>query len=156
MLGLALSQTPSIPMGSIKKVRMYPLDFEEFYWANGVGNLVVKTMKENFKQKQSLNESIHQTIMKLFRLYLLIGGMSAAVNSYLEKYNIQLVRKIQNEIHEYYTIDASNYEKDAKTKLKIRRIYDLIPSNMENKKKRLRANKIENRQAKLIRIPRGI
>lgn len=85
-------------------------------------------------------------MMDLFRKYLLVGGLPDAVNSYLNDHNIQLVRDIQSEIHDYYAADASKY--DEEKKLKIRRIYDLIPSNMENKKKRVVAQNIENKRGK--------
>lgn len=68
------------------------------------------------------------------------------MNSYLNDHNIQLVRDIQSEIHDYYSADASKY--DEEKKLKIRRIYDIIPSNMENKKKRVVAQNIENKRGK--------
>lgn len=84
--------------------------------------------------------------MDLFRKFLLVGGMPDAVNVYLETRNIQRVREIQSEIHDYYAVDASKY--DEARKLKIRRIYDLIPSNMENKKKRVVAQNIENIRGK--------
>lgn len=82
----------------------------------------------------------------MFRKYLLVGGLPDAVNAYLETKNIQVVRDIQSEIHDYYAADASKY--DEKKKLKIRRIYELIPSNMENKKKRVVAQSIENKKGK--------
>lgn len=84
--------------------------------------------------------------MDLFRKYLLVGGLPDAINSYLSEKNIQSVREIQSEIHDYYAADASKY--DEENKLKIRRIYDLIPSNMENKKKRVVAQNIENKKGK--------
>ena len=84
--------------------------------------------------------------MDLFKKYLLIGGMPDAVNAYLSEKNIRTVREIQEEIREYYAIDCSKY--DAARKLKIRRIYDLIPSNMENKKKRVVAQSIEEKKGK--------
>lgn len=77
---------------------------------------------------------------------MLVGGLPDAVNTYLETKNIQAVRDIQNEIHDYYAADASKY--DDEMKLKIRRIYDLIPSNMENKKKRIVVQSIENKRGK--------
>ena len=89
LLGVTLSETSSIPMGSIRKVRMFPLDY-----------------------------------MDLFQKYLLVGGLPDAVNSYLENHNIQLVREILQEIHDYYAADALKYE--AEKKLKIRRIYDIM------------------------------
>ena len=89
---------------------------------------------------------MHNRMMDLFRKYLLVGGLPDAVNSYISERNIQSVREIQSEIHEYYAADASKY--DDENKLKIRRVYDLIPSNMENKKKRIVAKNIENKSGK--------
>lgn len=146
LLGVTLSETTSIPMGSIRKVRMFPLDFEEFLYANGMNEIVVASIKSKFERFEALEESVHNKIMDLFRKYLLIGGMPDAVNSYLADKNIALVREIQNEIHEYYAADASKY--DGERKLNIRRIYDLIPSNMESKKKRVVAQDIENKRGK--------
>ena len=146
LLGVTLSQTTSIPMGSIRKIRMFPLDFEEFLYANGMNEVVVSSMRKKFGQLESLDEAMHDKIMDLFRKYLLVGGMPDAVNAYLAEKNIHLVREIQNEIHDYYAADASKY--DEEKKLKIRRIYDLIPSNMENKKKRVVAQDIENKRGK--------
>lgn len=149
LLGVTLSQTTSIPMGSIRKIRMFPLDFEEFLYANGINELVINSLRASFESNTSLNDSSHAKIMDLFKKYLLIGGMPDAVNAYLSEKNIRTVREIQEEIREYYAIDCSKY--DAARKLKIRRIYDLIPSNMENKKKRVVAQSIEEKKEKPFR-----
>lgn len=146
LLGVTLSQTTSIPMGSIRKVRMFPLDFEEFLYANGMSRMAVSTMRKKFEKREALDEATHNKMMDFFRKYLLVGGLPDAVNSYLSDHNIQLVREIQREIHDYYAADASKY--DEEKKLKIRRIYDLIPSNMENKKKRVVAKRIEGKKGK--------
>jgi predicted AAA+ superfamily ATPase len=146
LLGVTLSQTTSIPMGSIRKVRMFPLDFEEFLYANGMSRMAVSAMRKKFEKREALDEATHNKMMDFFRKYLLVGGLPDAVNSYLSDHNIQLVREIQREIHDYYAADASKY--DEEKKLKIRRIYDLIPSNMENKKKRVMAKRIEGKKGK--------
>ena len=146
LLGVTLSQTTSIPMGSIRKVRMFPLDFEEFLYANGMSRMAVSAMRKKFEKREALDEATHNKMMDFFRKYLLVGGLPDAVNSYLSDHNIQLVREIQREIHDYYATDASKY--DEEKKLKIRRIYDLIPSNMENKKKRVVAKRIEGKKGK--------
>lgn len=146
LLGVTLADTPSIPMGSIRKVRMYPLDFEEFLYANGMNEVVVNAMRKKFERLEALEEPMHNKIMDLFRKYLLVGGLPDAVNVYLDQKNIQAVREVQREIHDYYAADASKY--DDEKKLMIRRVYDLIPSNMENKKKRVIAQKIENKRGK--------
>ncbi|MGI5873951.1 MAG: ATP-binding protein [Bacillota bacterium] len=146
LLGVTLSETSSIPMGSIRKMRMFPLDFEEFLYAVGVNRIAVAAMRKKFERLEPLDEAAHEKMMDLFRKYLLVGGMPDAVNAYLEEKNIQSVREVQAEIHAYYGADASKY--DTEKKLKIRRIYDLIPSNMENKKKRVVAKHIENKKGK--------
>lgn len=146
LLGVTLSQTTSIPMGSIRKIRMFPLDFEEFLYANGMNDIVISSLQKKFERLEALDEPMHNKMMDLFRKYLLVGGLPDAVNSYLAEKNIQSVRDIQKEIHDYYAADASKY--DEANKLKIRRVYDLIPSNMENKKKRVVAQSIENKKGK--------
>ena len=146
LLGVTLAQTTSIPMGSIRKVRMYPLDLEEFLLANGLNEAAIAALRTKFQARQALDEAMHNKMMDLFRKYLLVGGLPDAVNAFLQSRNIQRVREVQREIHDYYAADASKY--DAGRKLKIRRIYDLIPSNMENKKKRVVAQQIEDKRGK--------
>lgn len=146
LLGVTLAQTTSIPMGSIRMVRMFPLDFEEFLYANGMNALVVGSLRKKYERQESLDEATHAKVLDMFRKYLLVGGMPDAVNAFVTEKNIQLVRQIQSEIYAYYAADASKY--DDGRKLKIRRIYDLIPSNLENKKKRVVAQSIENKRGK--------
>lgn len=144
LLGVTLANTTSIPMGSIRKIRMFPLDFEEFLIANGVNEIAINTMKTKFENLEPLEESFHKRILDLFRRYLLVGGLPDAVNTYLNTHNIQLVRDLQSEIQEYYTADATKYDKEHK--LHISLIYNLIPSTLENKKKRLIVQDIENKK----------
>ena len=146
LLGVALGQTNSIPIGSIQTLRMYPLDFEEWLYANGVGEDVIFKMKDSFINHVSLSESLHNKMMDLFKKYLIVGGMPDAINSYLETKNIWQIRNIQEDIHNYYSIDASKY--DENRKLKIRRIYEMVPSNLENKKKRVVVKDIEDKKGK--------
>ncbi len=146
LLGVTLSKTTSIPIGSIDVIKMYPLDFEEFLIANGFNNLAINTLKNKFDNLESLDENTHNKVLDLFKKYLLIGGLPDAVNCFIEKKNIVEVRKIQEDIRQYYGDDASKYDKE--NKLKIKRIYDLIPSNLENKKKRVVVKEIENIKGK--------
>lgn len=146
LLGVTLSTTTSIPMGSIYSLRMFPLDFEEFLYANGFNQIAVSSLRTKFKNLESLDEATHNKLMDLFKKFLLVGGLPDAVNAYLNTRNIQEVRHIQSEIHDYYAADASKY--DDEHKLKIRRIYDMIPSNMESKKKRIIVKDIENIRGK--------
>lgn len=146
LLGVTLAKTTSIPIGSIDVVNMHPLDFEEFLLANGFNSFTISSLKSKFENKESLDEASHNRILDLFKRYLLIGGLPDAVNSYIEKKNIVEVRKIQSDVYEYYGDDASKYDKEHK--LKIKRIYDLIPSYLENKKKRIVVKDIEGKTGK--------
>ncbi len=145
-LGVALSQTMSVPLGSVVIEQMYPLDFEEFLWATGVSEEWISHIRQSYEQEQTLDESTHNLLLKRFQYYLLVGGLPDAINWYLEDRNMTRVRAIHRDIHELYRIDASQY--DSEHKLKIRRIYDLIPSNLENKKKRIIYKHIENKTGK--------
>ena len=146
LLGVALMQTPSIPIGSIETLEMYPLDFEEFLIANGFNNEVLAYMREQFEQRLALNDALHGRVMALFREYLLTGGLPDAVNSFLADRNIVKVRHIQAEIYKYYKADAARY--DLENRLKIQKVFDLIPSCLENKKKRIIVKDIEGKAGK--------
>ena len=145
-LGVALAQTPSVPLGSVEIRQMYPLDFEEFLWATNASKEWISDIKEHYENEESLDESTHNLLLKRFQYYLLVGGLPDAINRYLEDRNLSRVRQVHKDIHELYRIDASQYDKEHK--LKIRRIYDLIPSNLENKKKRIVYQQIENKKGK--------
>lgn len=147
LLGVTLSNTSSIPLGSIQIKHMYPIDFEEFLIANGVGNLVLETMKKCFDELKPLPDVIHSKILDLFKKYLIVGGFPDAVKIFIEHQNIMSIRQIHQDIHTLYGIDVSKYEK-THTKLKIQRIYNMIPSNLENKKKRVIVSDIEGKKGK--------
>ncbi len=143
MLGITLRSTTSIPVGSIIRKEMYQLDFEEFLIANGFGQEAFDTLRAKFANRESLDPELHQHIMDLFRRYLLVGGMPDAVNEYLNSHNIVKVREIQNAIQILYADDASKYESNSGRHLLIRRIYGMIPSQMEHKKKRIVIKEIQ-------------
>lgn len=145
-LGIALYETPSVPIGSVAIERMYPLDFEEFLWAMGVGEEAIAAWKESYIHHQSLNENIHEYLLKQFQLYLLVGGLPEAVNKFVETRNMRAVRGIHKDIYELYRTDASQY--DTERKLMIRSIYDMIPSQLENHKKRIVYQNIEGKKGK--------
>lgn len=146
LLGVTMNKTLSKPGGRILKKKMYPLDFEEFLWANGVGTEVISYMREQYRKEESIDESLHRKFLDLFKKYLLVGGLPDAVNTFIETSNIVAVRAVHDEIFGLYKEDASQYDSD--NSLKIRRIYEMIPSNMENKKKRLHYQDIEEKKGK--------
>ena len=145
-LGVALSETPSVPLGSVTIKQMYPLDFEEFLWATGIGKEWIESIRQKYLAKEALDENTHNILLKRFQYYLLVGGLPEAVNLYLDDRNMVRVRQAHRDIHDLYRIDASQY--DVEHKLMIRRIYDLLPSNLENKKKRIVYKNIEGKKGK--------
>lgn len=146
LLGITLNKTTSIPLGSILIKKMYPLDFEEFIIANGFGNYAIEAIRNKFLANESLDEGMHNRMMSLFKNYLLVGGMPQAVNTFIATNNIMKVREVHTSIHELYGIDAAKYDKE--NRLKIQRIYSLIPSFLENKKKRIVIKDIEDIKGK--------
>ncbi len=148
LLGVTLKKTVSIPIGSVEIKRMFPLDFEEFLLANGFNEFAIEGLREKFKSSESLDEGMHSKVMGLFKKYLLIGGMPDAVNSFISEQNIVKVRRIHENIQNLYADDASKYENDNNKRLKIRKIYETIPSVMAHKKKRMVFKDIENKKGK--------
>lgn len=148
LLGVTLKNTQSVPMGSLDIQHMYPMDFEEFLYANGVGEFAIDSMKESFHKQEALSEAMHNKLMDLFKKYLLVGGLPKAVEIFVASRNVVEFRSIQKEIHDLYGVDATKYEEEHDKKLKIRRIFDMIPSNLENKKKRVVIKDIEDKKWK--------
>ena len=145
-LGIALAETTSVPMGSVAIETMYQLDFEEFLWANGAGQEAIEGMRDLFEKRQPLPEGLHRYILQQFQYYLLVGGLPDAVNHFVESHNMREVRDIHRDIHELYRTDTSQY--DEERKLMIRRIYDMVPSQLENRKKRIVYQNIEDKKGK--------
>lgn len=148
LLGVTLKSTQSVPIGSLDIEHMYPMDFEEFLYANGVGEVAIEAMRESFHKQEALPDAMHDKMMDFFRKYLLVGGLPKAVETFVESRNIVEFRSIQKEAHDLYGIDASKYEEEHNRKLKIRRIFDMVPSNLENKKKRVIIKNIEDKSWK--------
>ena len=146
LLGIALRNTVSIPVGSIIRKQMYQLDFEEWLIAEGWGKEALDYVRDCYKRQVSLSEAQHNNLLGEFRKYLLVGGLPDVVNTYKETHNIVKVREVQESIRDLYKEDASKYEKESGRKLLVRRIYDMIVSQMENKKKRIVAKDIRNKK----------
>lgn len=142
LLGVTLKHV-FIPMGSIDEVKMYPMDFEEFLWANNVKKDVIDYLHQCFLNNKQVEESIHRYILSLFKDYLICGGLPDPVKEYVLNRNVFKMRKTQSLIFEYYKDDCSKYDKEKQ--LKIAKVYQLLMSNMANKVKRIVFKKIENK-----------
>lgn len=148
LLGVTLRRTQSVPMGSLDVEHMYPMDFEEFLIANNVGAMAIDVMRESFRKNEGLSGAMHNKMMDLFKKYLIVGGLPKAVSTFVESRNIMEIRSVQNEVYELYEVDCTKYEEEHNRRLKIRRIYEMVPSNLENKKKRVVIKDIENKSWK--------
>lgn len=146
LLGVTLRTTSSIPLGSIIIRQMYPLDFEEFLIANGVGGVLLDALHDNFARRSPMPEAVHGKLLDLFRKYLIVGGLPDAVNEFVVTKNVQRIRQVQDSVRRLYGVDAARY--DDHGRLRIQRIYDMIVSNMENRKKRVVAKDIDGRTGK--------
>ena len=128
-------KTASVPVGYEKIIDMYPLDFEEFLWANGISDLIISEIKKHFREESPVPEGLHVPMNDLFRKYAVVGGMPEAVNTFLQTGNINDVYDIQKNIIEEYEDDMVKYASDA-DKARIRECFESIPRQLakENKK----------------------
>ena len=140
LLGVELKDIRSIPVGYLQIMEMYPMDFEEFCVANQVGTHIIETLRECFEKGRPIDGLVHEKMLELFRLYLIIGGMPAVVQKYIDTNNLQHVTEIQKQIIAQYKKDIAKY--DPENKLYLEDIFNLIPSELNNKNKRFIMKKL--------------
>ena len=134
LLGVELNDLRSEPVGYMGVTEMHPLDFEEFILALGVNSDIIDRLRHHWETKTAVDGFIHNRIMELFRLYLIVGGMPAAVAKYIDSNNLQSVMTVQRDIINLYKRDIAQY--DPVNKLKIEEIFELIPPELNAKNKR--------------------
>lgn len=134
LLGVELKNLRSAPVGYMAVKDMYPLDLEEFALALGINENVLDVLKKNFDEATAVDDFIHEKMMEVFRLYLIVGGMPAAVEKYLTTNNLQDVMAEQQSIIRLYKQDIAKY--DPNRKLYIGEIFDRIPAELDAKNKR--------------------
>ena len=125
----------SVPVGYETLVEMYPLDFEEFLWANGIGTNVIETVRTCFKNETVVPEGIHKAMMELLYRYIIVGGLPEVVNCYLDTKNVELIYEKQRTLIAEYEEDMVKYAEDS-DKPNIRECFESIPRQLakENKK----------------------
>ena len=134
LLGVELKDIRSVPVGYMGVKKMFPLDFEEFITCVGINENVISMLKDAWTKRIPVDGFIHNKMMELFRLYLIVGGMPAAVSKYLESNNLRDVLAVQQEIIQLYKKDIAKYDTD--NKLYIEEIFNLIPPELNAKNKR--------------------
>ena len=134
LLGIELDNLRSVPVGYMDEIEMYPIDLLEFFEAIGIGHDVITHLKECFEKKCPVDDFIHLRMLEVIRLYLIVGGMPAVVQKYLDTNNLRSVYEEQRGIIRTYKRDITQYEHNRK--LQIEEIFDLIPSELNAKNKR--------------------
>ena len=134
LLGVELNDLRSVPVGYLAEKEMHPLDFEEFSKAVGMSDEVMDHLRSCYENHLPVDHVIHEKMLELLRLYLVVGGMPAVVNKYLETNNLQMVRQEQENIINLYRKDIAKY--DPNNRLYIKDIFDMIPSELNAKNKR--------------------
>ena len=137
LLGIELVNLKSAPVGYLQTLKMFPLDFEEFLQIFNVEEKVLERLRSSFISKTPVDEVLHQKIMEIFHLYLIIGGMPAAVEQYRKTENIDNVIEEHRAIIEQYKLDFTQYEEENR-KLLLTQIYELIPAELNEKNKRFK------------------
>ena len=135
LLGVEIVNLKSAPVGYLQTLTMYPLDFEEFLQLFNVNEAVMNALRTAFNEKTPVDEVVHRKLMEIFSLYLIIGGMPAAVEKYRESGNIDEVMEEHRSVIEQYKLDFTQYEQENR-RLLITRIYELIPAELNEKNKR--------------------
>lgn len=149
LLGVEMRDIRSVPVGFMTEMKMYPLDFEEFVKALGVNEDVFAAVHESWTDSKPLDGFIHDKMMRYFNLYLVVGGMPAAVQQYIDTNDLQKVITVQQSIISMYQRDISRYNRRGERFL-INEIFDLIPSELNAKNKRFILKNL-NENAKFIR-----
>lgn len=149
LLGVRYKEVRSYAVGFEQMLPMYPLDFEEYLWANGVQAETISYLKSCYEQKKPVSETVHETLCKLFYSYLVVGGMPETVQIYIDTHDIARVIRNQRSILDLYRLDIVKYASDN-DKAKIKAIFDSIPAQLNDKNRRFKINSIHP-DARLLR-----
>lgn len=152
LLGVELKNVRSVPVGYLAIEEVYPLDFEEFVRALGVSDEVLEKVRMSWVEKSHVDVVVHEALMRLVRLYLVVGGMPAVVQTYVDTNDIRAVQMKQKEILDLYKWDISQYDPDSK--LYINEIFDIIPTELNAKNKRFVLKNL-NEYAHFSRLENG-
>ncbi len=134
LLGIKMKDIESVPVGYLTILNMYPLDFEEFMWANHVSSKTMDYLRDCFENLTAVDDTVHKQMMSLFHVYLAVGGMPKAVSDFVSTNDLRRVNDALMDIDSGYRKDITKYDKEEK--LQIQEIYDLIPSELNSQNKR--------------------
>lgn len=136
LLGVELKNVRSVPTGYMSEHRIFPMDFEEFLEALGTTAQVIDNVRNAWETQSPVDDYIHSKMMQFFHLYLIVGGMPAAVQAYVDTNNLQRVYAEQDAILKLYKKDIAKHIEEEDKKLYVNEIFDLIPSELNARNKR--------------------
>lgn len=132
----------SVPVGSEDIIEMYPLDFEEFLWANGMSTGVIDSLSKCYAQESPVPAGIHVALKNMLNLYVAVGGLPDAVNVFLRTNNMNEVRKVYQSILKEYRDDMVKYAPD-KDKPHIRECFNSVPKQLAKENKKFQYSKVK-------------
>ncbi len=135
LLGVNQQNISSFPVGFEKEIRMYPMSFKEFILANGMPESVIEDLKRCYEERKAPSQSVHDTMMKLFYTYIVVGGMPQVVNTYVNTHDIARVIKNQRDILKLYEADITKYA-SSDVNPKIKAILRSVPNQLNDKNRR--------------------
>lgn len=147
LLGVKLKRAKtSFPVGKVKMLTMYPMNFEEFLWAMNQ-ELLIDTIKDCYLNNKQISSPVHEKALTLYRIYLFTGGMPESVKNMVSikgdyiKYDSSILEDILTS----YFNDMSKYVTSESEVLKIRRVYNSLPSQLSNVSNKFQYSKIEKK-----------
>ena len=132
----------SVPVGSEDIIEMYPLDFEEFLWANGLNQNVIDALRKFYTEETPVPEGIHVALKRYLNLYVAIGGLPAPINAFLATNNMNAVSEEYKGILKEYRDDMVKYAPD-KDKPHIRECFNSIPKQLAKENKKFQYSKVK-------------
>ncbi|PNV66046.1 ATPase [Rubneribacter badeniensis] len=135
LLGVLSGEVPSLPVGYEQMLRMHPLSLTEFFLENGVQQETLDLVRRCCEEGRPVPTVAHKRLMRLFRLYLAVGGMPAAVQEFVETSDLARVLRVQRDIVGMYRQDIAKYAAD---KAHVHMIFDALPAELDKKNKRFK------------------
>lgn len=135
LLGVSMFQVKANPVGYVDEMTIYPLDFEEFLLAADVDKGIIELAKESFRNEKEVPPSIHERLLKLFREYVVVGGMPKAVGVYFAYKDMSVVSMAQGNVLSWYRKDILQYA-PAESRLIIASLFEMLPSEISAKNKK--------------------
>lgn len=135
LLGVSYKEVPSYPVGYEQHLRMYPLTLREFFDAMGQNDQTLELVRERMRNREPIPTAIHERLLRAFSLYMVVGGMPAAVERFNETSDLSHVLAVQQDIVDLYRQDIAKYGDDRPH---IKMIFDAIPEELDKKNKRFK------------------